>query len=531
MKAFNYMAFGFAFLLLGVSIYSCSKFYINHDFRETYKQLNDSIHFAPTQNAFFKVHHKNGDVTLFETWALNNSKDSIIGDGSHYDFNRNELQNGYLSININDIAIIETNQLDAIKSKDKSRIAGLSILTGANLLLDAVCITNPKACFGSCPTFYIDENASLDQASAEGFSSSIAPSLEKRDLDALKFSTDSDNFSITMKNEAFETHMINELYIQAISKKSNEQIYHDINNVYYNCTELINPAEAKVDNISINEIIKCLDNTEYFSSSDDKDLGMKEEIVLEFKNLTNKDYGLVIDFRQTLLTTYLLYSGISFMGNEVGDYFAKIETNRLLSDLLNSPFNRLGKIYISYWNENHRKWYSIQEIYETGPIAKNIIIVPLNNIQIENQDLKIKLEMAKGLWRIDYLALAKITSQVEPLTIYPSSLDIIDGASYSIKQIKHDDDDYLVSFPGNAFKFKFNLPLSNQGFEYELFLSSKGYYLEWIRQDWLSSKNPSKLKKMLRNDNDLWKELASEFKVMEPYIEDVFWNSKYLSLR
>jgi len=64
-------------------------------------------------------------------------------------------------------------------------------------------------------------------ANAEGFSNAISPSLEYSDIDALQHSTTKERFQLTMKNEAFETHMINELALHAIPKHRKEKVFHD----------------------------------------------------------------------------------------------------------------------------------------------------------------------------------------------------------------------------------------------------------------------------------------------------------------
>lgn len=518
-------------VLLTIGIYSCRKHYIDHGFRQNYTNVNKVIHTDAIKSPFFKVHFKNGNVSVLESWSLNSNKDSILGQGKLYDFNRNLYQQGPLSINIDEIAIIETNQLDAIKAQDKEKIASLSILTGANVLLDIVCITNPKACFGSCPTFYVDGLTDLHNARAEGFSSAISPSLEKRDLDALQYSTASNEFLLTMKNEAFETHMINELFIQAIPKHKDAHIYHDKHGSYYSCGSSISPRSAHVAGKDIGNAINSIDDIEYFSTTDPYELATKETIILEFDNLPTEDYGLLINFRQSLLTTFLLYSGISYMGDEVGDYFTKIETSPKMKQILSNPFKRLGGITLSVWDEKNNDWQVFQELYETGPIAKNLRLAPLQNIAPKHGKLKLKIELAKGLWRLDYLGLTPIKAKVNPYTIYPNHIEVIDGEDYTIEDISNDDDNYLLSFPGNIFNFKFELPEIAEHHDYELFLSSKGYYLEWIRTDWIAGKNLPKLRKMLRNDTKTWRDLAQEFKTMEADMESVFWNSKYYNLQ
>lgn len=324
-------------------IYSCSKLYVKHDFRNTYNIVNDTVHANIPDSSFFKIHFKNGDVSLMDNWNVNSSGDIINGQGTLFNFNRSKIREGTLSFNIDEVAIIETNQLDAIKSKDKERVSVLTILTGINLIGDAICITNPKACFGSCPTFYLNDVSILQSAHAEGFSSSISPSLESRDLDAMRFSTSSPTINLTMKNEAYETHMLNELILKAVPKNPRDYVFHDKDNIFYNCKELVGAKSAMAGNKDISLIINEFDDLEYFSTTSSDDLTTKEEIFLEFENVPFQNPGLVINFRQTLVTTFLLYNGISYMGNEVGDYFAKIETNDRIKERISNPFKRLGK--------------------------------------------------------------------------------------------------------------------------------------------------------------------------------------------
>ena len=78
------------------------------------------------------------------------------------------------------------------------------------------------------------------------------------------------------------------------------------------------------------------------------------------------------------------------MGDEVGDYFSKIETNAAVKQKLSNPFKRLGKIKLSVWNEELKVWQFMEELYELGPIAKNLVIAHLKNILPTNNKIKIK---------------------------------------------------------------------------------------------------------------------------------------------
>lgn len=510
-------------------IYACrpSRHYLKSDFRKNYADARAILHSDTAQMQFFKVHLKNGEVSVLNNWSLSDNKDSLSGMGTLYDFNRNQTREGNLSFAIDDIAIIETNQLDRIKSKDSERVAGLSILTGLNLIVDIVCLVNPKACFGSCPTFYIDGHSQLHSANAEGFSSSIAPALEKMDIDDLGYRTTSREFFLTMKNEALETHLVNELQVQAVAKGKYQKVFQSPSGQFYRCGPLHPIAAATTGGKDIRPALNALDEAEYFSQTDSFDLRTQETVILEFEEVSSKKLGVVINFRQTLVTTFLLYSGLSYMGDEAADYFARIETNNGLAKRMGAPFDLLGGIRLYVWNKISGKWQFFEELHETGPIARNLQIAPIPDRIRTSGKVKIKIEMAKGLWRLDYAGLSPIQEEAEPYIASPLAVEVIKGNATPVAAVTQDDKDYLVSFPGDEYQFRFEFPELVENQEYELFLFSKGYYLEWMRHEWIKDKDPVKLKKFLLNDAQTWRELSLEYKHQELQMESLFWNSKY----
>lgn len=101
----------------------------------------------------------------------------------------------------------------------------MALITGASLGLTVYCIINPKACFGSCPTFY-SWNGNKMQLQAEGFSGAVAPSLEEKDIDALYFAQSQNGYlKLKMTNEALETHVIRYADIIAIPKTKDGRVF------------------------------------------------------------------------------------------------------------------------------------------------------------------------------------------------------------------------------------------------------------------------------------------------------------------
>lgn len=512
-----------ALVVMIIALYSCAAYQFRYNYTNTNSLLHDTKNIKTKR--FLKAHLKNGDVCILnQTWDIDTINNVVVGKGTKYDFNRTKIYEGDLSIKIDSVAIFETNK--KLSNTERGRIATLSVLAGVNVILGVYCVTVPKACYGSCPTFYINENDNFHYADAEGFSNAISPSLEYYDIDALNNKELGDSvFSITMKNEALETHCVNDVKLLAYPRKKGERVYQTSSNEFYLCENSYYVTQAIANEGDITRLLKNNDKEERFSFADENDLKSKEEIVLNFEKVKDTgDLGLVISFRQTMMTTYFIYNAIGYMGDEVGDIFAKLESNNEIKNKLNNGIKKeLGNIEVYLWDETERNWKFQNGLYETGPIAINEQIIPLKKSSF-NHTVKIKLILNKGLWRIDYAALASIKKTVTPFEIPPSCVlnkgKIDSDALYEINNPKK----YLISMPGSEYKFNFSLP--NAKTDYELFLYSKGYYLEWMRDYWLKDKNLLKLRQMVENPRKYLKEEAENYKKYETTIEKDFWDSR-----
>jgi len=214
-----------------------------------------------------------------------------------------------------------------------------------------------------------------------------------------------------------------------------------------------------------------------------------------------------------------MYQGLAYMGNSVTYWFAELERGKIAPR--ESIFDLLGGIEI-FSRDSNGNWRLEGEVNETGPIATDFNVIPLSNYHHGEVELKVRLN--KGLWRIDYLGLTTLSEKVLPTVIKPSSIEIIKGTETDPLIKLTQDDEYLVTYPGDAYKIKYNLPFNNA----ELFLDSRGYYLEWIRDEWVKEQNFQKLNLMVSKPSQYLKKIAREYKKLEPFMEETFWNSRYV---
>jgi hypothetical protein len=469
---------------------------------------------------YIKLHMKNMDVYVFDYWKLDTTNNVINGKGRLFNLNRNPVDSGEYNINLKDIALAELNQITGLGAS--TALAAISVITG---IFTIVCIANPKACFGSCPTFYVNTGSEYI-LQAEGFSSSISPSLEESDIDALFVARPSyQNFELQVRNEAYETQAIRYANLLALPRTSNGRVFKSNNNLFYQSNNILEVSQAVGVEGDISEKLCSFDGNERFSPADSNNLAAKEEIDISFINVNKGNKGLILASRQTLMTTFLFYQTLAYMGTSAGYWFAELERNpEVTRHILDNPRKIMGGIEVFIQNDSG-EYVKIDELIEHGPIATDIKIVPLSYVN-ENSSLNIKLRMTKGLWRIDYVALADILQEVKPIIIQPeTSFPEYSNGSKVISLLIHPDS-VLITLPGDRYFLNYKLP--DKYDDYELFLESKGYYLEWIRGEWLKEESPSKVQEMIFNPKKYFKDLAPQFKKIEAEMEETFWSSKYV---
>ena len=355
---------------------------------------------------YLKAHLKSGGLCIYTDtiWQFNETTNTIQGNGTLYDMRRNLLRTGIVEMNVDTVVLFESNQKLDLTRRNR-RLAASTILTVVDAAFGVICISVPKACWGSCPTFYSGQGDYLFSADAEGFSEAIVPSMEYGDIDALyNFKPEKNEFSIKMKNEALETHVVRKVSILALEKDPGLKSFHGQDDKFYLTDptfkkELITAVAREGD---ITGKLSALDHDERFSTSDKRNMKSKEEIILTFNREGITNAGLVLNFRQTLMTTYLIYSAMGYMGNTVSDFLAEMEKNNQALHKHNLIDEELGGIEV--YLMDGKKEIFCGTYNETGPIASNLQILPLAELP-GGKEVKVKLVLNKGLWRIDYAAL------------------------------------------------------------------------------------------------------------------------------
>jgi hypothetical protein len=157
-----------------------------------------------------ELHLRDGRLVLLDRWEVVGN--GIRGPGRAFGIEREPLQRGNLDIPLSDVALMRTRQ-----TQPNLAVVPMAAVTAVSAVVSVVCIATEKACFGSCPTFYVPGEHGDYVIQAEGFSSSVAKILESDDLDDLPDARAKDGaITMAVRNESLETHMIRELALEVV---------------------------------------------------------------------------------------------------------------------------------------------------------------------------------------------------------------------------------------------------------------------------------------------------------------------------
>jgi hypothetical protein len=435
-----------------------------------------------------KAHLLDGSTVVYRTGVLVRAG-RLTGPGTHYDLTLSNPRE------ITELPIDSVVGLESFRTAvDGGATVGLSVLATAGavgLTVAVACAIDPK-CFGSCPTYYSD-SAGTPVLEAEGFSYSIAPLFESRDVDRLRARAGSDGtFRLEVRNEAFETHFLNHLELLETTHAPDEFVAPDPRGHPVAVARRSSPRSAR--DRTGRDVRDLLAHTEGLTYATAPDVlsgvsaaDLEDEIELSFASPAGVDsVALVLRLRNSLLNTVLLYDiMLGDPGARSLDWQA-VELSRVGTALeLGSWYTSRMGLGVEVWRDT--AWEPIARIKDTGPVAWKDVAVPLPNVG--GDELRVRLRFPADNWRIDRATLASSVRRPLVRTLRLGRVTATRGAAEpdAHAALLAPDGRYLETGSGHAFVATWDVGLDSVGTERTFLLASQGYYVEWVRQGWLTA--------------------------------------------
>jgi hypothetical protein len=476
------------------------------------------------ESPYLKVHLKDGGLMVLSDWFVDERRREIVGMGDHFDAQRRVIATRSFRVRVDDVALFETNV-----GRTSGVVVALSIMTGVSAVITAACIANPKSCFGSCPTFYVP-TVTGEELAAEGFSASVAPALEARDVDHLyRAAPGGRDLTIRVSNEALETHVIRYARVLAAPRPPGGRVAAAPDGSLRAVSDLRAPTACTAAEGDCLAAVAAMDGIERKSETDGRDLATRETIELTFDRPPGRPdggvpgarpVGLLIGARQGFLTTFLFYQALAYLGRHAAAAIAARERGASRHPAAGASRLRdlLGGIEVASIGADGRA-VPAGMFSETGPLAADVQLFLLP----PDAGPHVRLTVARGHYRIDLVALVEVGEPVRAVELEPIAVERAGRADPHALARLRGGRDPLVTLPGDEYALRYRLPAGDQ----ELFLASRGYYLEWMRSEWLAEESPARAALMFLAPELALRLLAPAFRRLEPHMERMFWDSRF----
>ena len=472
-------------------------------------------------SASARIHTFDGSVYLARKgFTIRN--DTISGSAQKYDLTRLSDSEREWQIPIDSVAGVEYFAVEMPGLREVGNAVSATTFTVYSLAGSLVLL---KALFGSCPTFYTyDGEAPVLEA--EGFSYSIGKYFEAGDLDRLHVDPSSGApLRLDIRNEALETHYINQVEVRYLDHPSGTEAYPGVEPGTVHTLKPRPPVSAV--SMSGRNVLGAVIRRDAESHESDEETtsgllpkGTRDYIECEFENPTGSStLTLALRGRNTLQNTVLLYDVMMRnQGSLVLDWISKVNENPLYSWRLYRWYKEHSGIQV--FVEHDGEFELAERISDTGPIAwkETAVQIPVDP---GKKTVRVRFAFLPESWAIDWIGYDDQRYDVSELTGFAPAAATnnreTDNRSI-VRLLGKDDDDYLPTYPGTIVHLTFEAPAARNPGARTFFVWSKGYYIEWVRGEWLKARDDVIVfdirdpQKISRDLADFWRQKRSAIK-------------------
>lgn len=436
-----------------------------------------------------KVHLTDGSIAVFPAGA-NVGAAGIVGRGRRYSPILDSTNVD--SIPLSDVLGVEAyeRQVNPARTLVYSTVTTAATVAGAAALAIVI--------FGSCPTIYAD-SAGVQTLQAESFSYSIAPLLEKRDVDLLATRADGRGVvRLDVRNEALETHYIDQLELLEARHDTDEIVLPVAKGGLAAIRKVVAPSSmtdsrghdvarelSAVDDVLFN-------STHAARAATDTTLEPEDYIDITLPRSATRRRGrdsvaVVMNLRSSLLSTTIFYDhmlarhgarSLDWVGHDLG----RITT---VAEVANWYADRFG-LRVSV--RDRGEWKQVVRLMDFGPAAWRTVAAMVPDVG--DDSLHIRLSFVADEFRIDRVGISRDVRTVKPRAVRVARVSGSDaGPRDDVRDFIRDADDRrLLTSPTDRFFAEFDVGPDPRGKQTRTFLlAATGYYVEWVRPNWIAS--------------------------------------------
>ena len=375
-----------------------------------------------------------------------------------------------VSIPVSSIYSIEVYDKDTASTVGSYLLGGLGIAAGAFIVVGVIVALTKE----SCPFIYTNDGES-DHFAGEIYSGSIHQPLERNDYLKLPTYPGQKSYTVKITNEVREIQHTNLMELLVVDHPENCDVLIDKYGKVITLSQPVAPLVAtNLAGKDITKLIASKDNLFYQSNSTDKELPLKDGVILAFPNNgEGKTASIAIHAKNSILLDYMLGQFHDMFGSA---YMRFVKNQEKSSGGEMRKWSLDQGIPLSLYVERNGKWDFVDFYNIAGPMKfkDDVLSVPLNGN--ETNPLKVKLEFGNYLWEIDNASIDYTTNQNIKFYKIPVKTAINEDQKDVAGLMNKDDDKYYTQpSMDNKAVLNFDMP-EPTGLSRTVILHSKGWY-------------------------------------------------------
>ncbi len=453
------------------------------------KEVGTNIHNVKTPA---KVFLRDSSYVLFEDGLrIVDSGRALRGIGRRVSMRLGEARPSAQFIAIDSILAMTYYEMDR-KEASQASTALLAVYGGLISAVAIHCVTCPKCCFGSCPTVYTGRDTSR-ALEAELFSYSLSKFFQEDDLDRLAEPVTGEGvYTLRLANEALETHYVDQMTLLAASHPRGTRAYPTSDGRVVATSDHRAPTTAVSSwKDDVTARLSRADGDVYRSGSEPVKATasgrIKDWIELEFDHPGEADsVTVVLRLKNTLLSTVLFYDVVlASQGIDAISWTERLNSDSAYAADYHEIYSTFSGVKIK--TQKSWRWEQVARIPDVGPIADKDIAAVIPVDAPPGEPLRLRLEFFPDNVMIDYVALDSGSGRNDVSTEEIPPAGVVDLMGLERGEVAgllaSDDEVFLTTEPGEAYEITYELSAGDR--PVTAFVKSNGYYVEWIRGDWI----------------------------------------------
>ena len=390
-------------------------------------------------------------------------------------------EQGEIEIPLDSIALVEVRE----PSTAATALAVLGAGTAVGIFI-ALTKSPEKPPPTSCPFVYSfdGERYRLD---SETFAGAVAKGLDRTDYDNLEhLQPVGGRYRLRLVNERPETQYTDELKLIVVDHPPGTQVIPDRVGKVHVIANLRAPQAARgVHGGDALAAVRQADDI-YWSGAPLKDADLdqpgelRDGLVLSFARPPGvQSATLVVRARNTALAPFALQEFLQLQGEGLFDWYLRVAENESLRQRIRRWVAREGMLHVLLWQEG--RWTLQDALLDVGPAISKSQVARINLGGVDADTVAVRLEAARGLWEIDWVAMdvgpeTPVTvTEIEPRWAR-------DERGRDVRELLASEDGrYYTSVEGGVAEIEFAVPRPPPGdWARSVILKSRGFYYVYV---------------------------------------------------